>query len=81
MQIRRPDRFTKRFAKAVEKIEDQRLLNLDLFLRTFEPSNAAPLPQEYVNPQPKAGDQQPKENRWRERGQLLPRGRVMEVLL
>src|SRR5207248_4927622 len=80
VQIGRPDRFAESFTKAVQEIEDQRLLDLDFFLRALQPANAASLSQQGVHPQPKAADQQPNEDSWRERGQLFPRCRLMAVL-
>ena len=41
MQIIGPDRFPKRFAEAVQKIEDERFLDLDLFFRTLQHADAA----------------------------------------
>jgi hypothetical protein len=36
VQLLRPDGFSERLAEAVQEIEDERLLNLDLFLRALE---------------------------------------------
>ncbi len=36
VQIRRADRFGERLAQSMQEIEDQRLLDLDLFVRKFE---------------------------------------------
>ena len=40
----RPNCFAKRFAQAVQKIEDERFLDLDFFFRTLELADATPLP-------------------------------------
>src|SRR5207237_3880733 len=80
MQIGRANRFAESFAKTVQKIEDQRFLDLHFFLGTFQAPNAAPLSQQRENPQAKAAEEQPEENSWRERGQLLHRCRLMSVL-
>ena len=50
MQIARPNRFAKRFAQAVQKIEDERFLDLDFLFRTLELADAAPLPERVENP-------------------------------
>ena len=83
MQIRRPDCFAESFAKSMQEIENQGLLDLNLFLRTFQPANAPSLPQQSVNPQTETGDQQPEENRWPHEvlASLLRRCRLMKVLL
>ncbi len=43
MQVVRPNRFAKSLAKAMEKIENERLLDLDLFLRTLKRAEPAAL--------------------------------------
>src|SRR6516164_95545 len=53
MQIGRANRFTERFAEAVEKIENERFFDLNFFLRPFQPSNGVPLPQQCKDPQRK----------------------------
>ena len=40
MQIVRPDRLAKRFAEAVQEIEDERFLDLDFLVRTLERADA-----------------------------------------
>src|SRR5581483_11061180 len=80
MQIGRANCFAKGLAQAVKKIENKSFLDLDLFLRTLQPANAAALPEQDVKGQAQASDKQPEENCWREGGQLFPRGRSMKVL-
>ena len=41
VKVVRPDRFAKRFAKSMQEIEDERFLDQDLFLGTFELANPA----------------------------------------
>src|SRR2546423_5932270 len=83
MQIRRPDRFSKRFAQAVEKIENQRLLDLDFFLRALELADALPLLPPGEGPARKRCDKQAEENSWPHapRGESVRRRLVVEVLL
>src|SRR5205814_6307439 len=64
MQIRRPDRFGKRFPEPVEKIEDERFLDLNFFLRAFELANANALPPPGEGPGRERRDEQAEENDW-----------------
>ena len=65
MQIRRPDGFAKGFTEAVEKIEDEGLFDLHLFVGPFQAPNAATLPEKSKNPNREAGDKQPEQKGWR----------------
>jgi hypothetical protein len=58
MQIRGPDRFAKSLAQSVKKIEDQRLFDLNLLLRSFQSPNTSSLSQKGEDPQRKADNQQ-----------------------
>ena len=82
VQIRRADRFGKRLSQAVEKIEDQRFLDLNLFLRTFELANPVALPPPGENPARERRNQQPKKNDWPHapRAGLVRRRLVVEIL-
>src|ERR1700737_5509120 len=61
MQICRPDCFTESLAKSVQEIENQRLLDLNFFLRTFQPANASAQAQQGINPSDQTRDQNQKE--------------------
>lgn len=62
MQIMRLDRFSEGLAQAVEKIEDKRFLDLDLFLRTLERANFPCLPNGSESPTADRDDQQREKN-------------------
>jgi hypothetical protein len=53
MEIIGPDRFAESFTEAVQKIEDERFLDLNFFFRTFQRPNSERLPVCGINP---AGD-------------------------
>src|SRR5205814_8759120 len=82
MQIRRPDRFGKRFPEPVEKIEDERFLDLNFFLRAFELANANALPPPGEGPGRERRDEQAEENDWPHapRRKSVRRRLVVEVL-
>jgi len=83
VQISRPDRFAKCFPETVQEIEDQGLFDLHFLVRTFESANASSLSQQRVNPNAQTCDEQPEKNSWPHEivASLLPRGRLMKVLL
>ena len=82
VQIRRPDCFAESLAQPVQEIENQGLLDLNFFLRMFQPANASALSHQRINPRSQTHDQQPEENGWPHEvvASLLPRCRLMEVL-
>ena len=82
MQIVRAYRFGECFAEPVQKIEDESLLDLDLFFRTLQLPDAERLPPRGVNPAGQRRDKQGKEKNWpHERSASLLRCGLMEVLL
>src|SRR2546423_8922421 len=83
MQVRRADRFRKRFTESVEKIEDQRLLDLNFFLRALELADPLALLPPTQSPARKRCDEQAEENSWPHapRGESVRRRLVVEVLL
>ena len=83
MQIVRANRLAERLAQPVQEIEDERFLDLDFFLRTFEQPDAPAKQDRGINPAGNGYEQQPAENnRPHRREATLLRGRfLMEVLL
>ena len=63
MQIARPNRFAKRFAQAMQKIEDERFLDHDFLFRTLELADATSLPERSDNHSRQSGDKQPGKKR------------------
>jgi len=82
VQIRRADGFSKRLSQPVQKIEDQRFLDLNRFFRTLELANPVALPLPGEKPARETRDQQPKKNDWPHapRAGLLRRRPVVEIL-
>ncbi len=82
VQISRPDRLGKRLAQAVQKIEDQRLLDLDLFVRKLELANPLALLLPGEKPSGETRNQQPEKNDWPHapRAGLIRRRLVVEIL-
>ena len=66
VKIMRPDDVAKRFAKAVEEIENEAFLDLDFLFRALEPTNPPALSLIGKEPAEKRGDKQPKreEDAW-----------------
>ena len=64
VQVSRADRFGKRLAQAVQKIEDQRLLDLNLFLRPLELADPIALLLPGEKPTGETRQQQPEKNNW-----------------
>jgi hypothetical protein len=58
VEIRGADRFGKRFTKAVEKIEDERFLDLDFFLGALQLADAQALLPPGKTPARKRRDEQ-----------------------
>ncbi len=82
MQVVGPDRFAEGFAESVQEIEDQRFLDLNLLLRTFQRPNAPRHAPSGKNPARQRRDQQPEEKDWPHDGpaSLLPRCSLDEGL-
>ena len=82
MQIMGPDRFGKGFTETVQEIENQALLNLNRFLRTFQLLDATILSQPGQNPAGQKRQEQSVEKIWphEEQARLLRRCLVMKVL-
>ena len=82
MQIIGPDRFAERFTQSVQKIENQSLFDLDLFLRAFQLPDPTAQLQPGENPAGQKCEQQSVEKIWpHERpASLLRRCLVMKVL-
>jgi hypothetical protein len=77
----RPNDITKRFAKAMEEIENQILFDLDFFVGTLEPANAPALPLISQKPADERSDEQPEKKKTHgSEARLLRRAFVLEVL-
>ena len=64
VEIGRPDGFRKGRAEPVEEIEDQRLFDLDLFVRPLQLRDSPALDKPGGEPSDQACDKQPEEKRW-----------------
>ena len=64
VQVGGPDGLGKGLAQAMQKIEDQRLLDLNLFVREFELAKTLSLLKPGEKPPRDTPDQQPKKNDW-----------------
>jgi hypothetical protein len=82
MEIARPNRFAERFSQAVQEIEDQRFLDLDLLLGALQRANASELGAGREEPAGQRREQEHEENGWPHgrRASLLRRCLVMKIL-
>src|SRR5207249_10427793 len=82
VQSCRPDRFGKCFSQPVQKIEDERFLDLNLFLGALELANPVALPLPSDKPARETRSQQPKKNNrpHAPRAGLIRRRPVVEIL-
>jgi hypothetical protein len=82
VQICCANRLGKRGAETVQKIKDQRLLDLDLFFRTLQRADAADLEEKRRRPSDQASNKQPEEERSpHESEPTLLRGRLLMQVL
>jgi len=82
MEIVRPNRFAECFSQAVQEIEDEGFLDLDLLLGTLQRANAEELGAGREEPAGQRRELEHEENGWPHgrRASLLRRCLVMKVL-
>ena len=83
MQISGANGFRKGLAQPVEKIEDERLFDLNFLFRALELADANALPPPSEEPSRERRDEQPEEKNWPQapRAESVRRRLVIEVLL